>query len=145
MAAINHPLGHGRRLPLPGRPSQINWWVLAAILILGLGAMLPVLQNSTATSRGFDAQRIQLEQARVNGAIRDLESEVAALTSLDRIQHRAQEIGLGPGDAPIFIAVGEPGPAPAKIPSEYLPGPAPTTDEPESWWRSLFSWVSLGN
>ncbi|MCC6383254.1 MAG: hypothetical protein IT304_12165 [Dehalococcoidia bacterium] len=145
MAAINHPLGHARRVPLPGRPAQVNWWVLAAVFVLGLGAMLPVLQNSTATSRGFDAQRLQLDQARVNGEIRELESEVASLTSLDRIQHRAEEIGLGPGDPPVFVNVGEPGPAPAKIPSEYLPGPVPTTEEPDPWWRSLLSWVSLGN
>jgi len=145
MAAINHPLGGSRRLPTPFAGAQINWWVMAAIAVFGIGAILPVLQNSSATTRGFDVQRLDADQAKLNGDIRLLESDVAELTSLTRIQSRAAELGLWPGIDPIFIRVDEPGPAPAKIPAEYLPGPVRSADEPDPWWRSLFSWVSLGN
>jgi len=144
MAAINHPYGQRRSLPVPVRLPGINGWVLAAIVVAGLAAMLPVLQNSTATSRGFQVQRLDAEQTRINGELRLLEADVAQLTSLPRIQRRAAEIGLGPGETPIYVTITEPGPAPAKIPSEYLPGPAPKTDEPESWWQSLLKWVHLG-
>ncbi|MCC7364884.1 MAG: hypothetical protein IT303_10985 [Dehalococcoidia bacterium] len=145
MAAINHPLPHHRRLPIPVRPGAINWWVIGAIAVFGVGAALPVIQNSTATSRGFDVQRLEAQQVQLNGDIRQIESEVAALTSLQRIERRAGDIGLVPGSNPIYIEVSEPGPAPAKIPAEYLPGPVRAADEPEPWWRSLLSWVSLGN
>ena len=144
MAAINPPSGQRRSLPVPVRLPAFNGWVLAAIVIAGLAAMLPVLQNSTATSRGFDVQRLQNEQTRINGDIRLLEADVAQLTSLPRIQRRAAEIGLGPAETPIYVTIDEPGPAPAKIPAEYLPGPAPKTDEPESWLHSLLKWVRLG-
>lgn len=145
MAAINHPpYGQRRALPVPVRFPGFNWWVFAAILIAGLAAMFPVLQNSMATSRGFDVQRLQAEQTRINGDIRLLEADVAQLTSLPRIQRRASEIGLGPGDTPIYVTIDEAGPAPAKIPSEYLPEPAAQADEPESWWHSLLKWVRLG-
>ena len=110
-----------------------------------IGAMLPVLQNSAATSQGFDVQRVQAEQAQLNGDIQLLEADVARLSSLSRVQRRAEEIGMVPGDRPIYIQVDEAGPEPAKLPAEYLPQPAHKAEEPEPWWQSLFSWVSLGN
>ena len=144
MAAIHHPLGHARRSAPLGLPvGQPNWWVLAAIGILGLSAMLPVLQNSAATSSGFRTQESQGEIDRMNGDIRLLESDVAGLTSLARIQQRATEIGLAPGLNPFYVTIDQPGPAPAKLPSEFLPAPTPTRSEPESWWRSLLSRVPL--
>ena len=48
------------------------------------GALTP--QNSAATDDGFAIQRARAEQARLNGDIRKLESDVARLTSLARIQ-----------------------------------------------------------
>lgn len=143
MAAINHPLGNARRLPLPSPFGKPNWWVLSAVAIAGFSAMLPVLQNSAATSRGFDIQQSQARQAKIQGEISLLESDVARLTSLSRIGRRAKEIGLGPSDHPIYINVDEAGPQPAKIPAEYLPPVAPTRDIPDSWWQSLIDWLSL--
>ena len=105
--------------------------------------MLPVLQNSSATSRGFDIQASQAVQVRLHGEISLLESDVARLTSHSRIDRRAREIGLAPSDHPIYITVDEAGPRPAKIPSEYLPPVVHKTDAPDSWWRSLIDWLSL--
>ena len=142
MAAMNRPLPRG--VPAPFRLGSLNGWVIAALAVFGIGAALPVLQNSTATTRGFDVQRLQADENRITSDIRLTESEVAGLASLARIETRARDIGLGPGDVPYFITTTEPGPSPAKIPSEYLPGPAPKGAVPEPWWRSLLSWVSLG-
>ncbi|MEO6099704.1 MAG: hypothetical protein ABIQ34_05245 [Tepidiformaceae bacterium] len=108
-----------------------------------MGAMLPVIQNSTATSRGFDIQRGAARQAKLNGEISLVESDVARLTSLTRIERRAKEIGLGPTDNPIYISIDEAGPAPAKIPSEYLLPVSAKAEPPVSWWRSLVSLLSL--
>lgn len=144
MAAINHPYGGARRgLPVRTPFGTLNWWVLSAVLIVGLSAMLPVLQNSTATSQGFRTQSAQAEETRLNGDISLLEADVAELTSLTRIQRRAQEMGLGPSADPIFVHVDEAGPAPAKIPSENLPAATAHSDDPAPWWRSLFSWASV--
>lgn len=145
MAAINFPAPGARRIPLPFSAPRVNWWIFGAIAVLGGGAILPVLQNSTATTRGFEVQDLEAQQAHIQGDMRVLESDVASLTSLSRIESRARELGLTPGVNPIYITVDEPGPAPAKIPAEYLPGPVRISGEPEPWWRSLFSWVSLGN
>ncbi|GIW14026.1 MAG: hypothetical protein KatS3mg062_1465 [Tepidiforma sp.] len=141
MAAINHPLGGARRpigLPLPS--PRVNWAVAAALAFLLFAALLPVVQNSFVTSRGFDIQASQREQAQLRSQIALLEADVARLTSQSRIERRAQEIGMVPAADPIYVTVQEPGPAPAKLPAEYLPDPAPTPAPQDSWWKSLLSW-----
>ncbi len=144
MATLPRPIGaHGRNVHFPPAVAQANWWVIAAIILAGMSALLPVLQNSSATSRGYRVQSLQARQAELNGQIGELESEVARLTSQDRIERRALEIGLGPSSNPIFITVEVPGPAPAKIPAELLPSPQPRAAGAEPWWRSLFRWLPL--
>lgn len=132
-----------RHIPVVGGVPHINWWVIGAVAMVGMSAMLPVFQHSAATSEGFDVQKTEAAKAELNGEIRTLQQDVAQLTSLSRVERRAAEIGLGPGPKPIYINVEEAGPAPAKIPAEYLPVPVPHTDGPESWWRSLLHGLRL--
>lgn len=142
MAAINHPLGGARRgVPFPRPFGDINWWIVSAIVIVGISAMLPVLQNSTATSEGFNAQRSRTDETALQGQISVLEADVAQLTSLSRIERRAQEIGLHPTINPIYVHVDVAGPEPAKIPSSYLPPAVVKPPPPAPWWRSIVDWL----
>jgi hypothetical protein len=142
MAAINHPLGGARRgIPMPG--PRINGWIVGAVVAVGIGATLPVLQNSMATSRGFDNQALEAQRVELQSEIRQLEAEVAQFDSIDRIERRARTIGLVPASDAIYVTVSEPGPAPARIPSEFLPRVEPERDSPDSWWRSLVRWLPL--
>ena len=144
MAAIHHPLGGARRgLPFRRPVQSLNWWVLSGVLVVGVSAMLPVLQSSAATSEGFKTQEAQLQESKLQGDISVMEAEVSQLTSLTRIQRRATEMGLGPSDNPVYVHIDEPGPAPAKIPAEYLPRTVPTRGSPAPWWRSLVDWLPL--
>ena len=142
MAAINHPLGGARR-GIPIRGPHINGWIVGAVVAVGIGATLPVLQNSVATSRGFDNQALEAQRVEIQSEIRQLEAEVAQFDSIDRIERRARTIGLVPASDPIYVTVDEPGPAPARIPSEFLPRVEPERDSPDSWWRSLVRWLPL--
>ena len=60
MAAINVP-GGVRGLPIP-IVGPVNWWIVAGLLIFAAGALSPVLQHSTATSRSFDMRQLQQPQ-----------------------------------------------------------------------------------
>ncbi|MGE0602017.1 MAG: hypothetical protein AB7J35_21695 [Dehalococcoidia bacterium] len=143
MAAINHPLGrprHSLPIPIPGT-SRLNLWLILSIIAAGVCSLLPVLQNSLATSRGFDIQATQAQETQLEGQISLLEGDVASLTSMARIERRAQEIGLRPVTDPIYVSVNEPGPAPAKLPSEYLPKAEPSPVSPSPWWKSLIHWL----
>ena len=145
MATINHPLPRGRgQLPFPELPRP-NWWIVGAAVIAVVGAMLPVFQNSATTSTGFELQSLQAEQGRLQGDIGLLERDVARLSSLTRIQRRAEELGLVLAYDPVYIRVQEAGPEPAKIPAELLP-PSPTrTAGGSSWWRSFIEWFPLSH
>ncbi len=139
MATIQRPFRG--TVPLPAPVRAINWWVLGAITLASVSAMLPVLQNSSTTSRGFEVQELQAQQVRLEGEIALVESDVARLTSLARIEKRAGELGLVPATSPLYISVDEAGPAPAKIPAEYLPLPERTPEAQESGWGSLLRWL----
>jgi len=143
MAAINHPLGHARRgIPIPASGGgRVGFGLAGALILAALGALAPVLSNSFATSQGFDLQASQRQEAQLNGEIGVLESDVASLTSLQRIERRASEIGLAPIDDPIFVTVTEPGPAPAKLPSEYLPRAEATQPKPAPFWKQFVNWL----
>lgn len=143
MAAINHPLGRPRHsIPIPvSGGNHLNFWLFLAIVAAGVSSLLPVLQNSLATSRGFDTQATQSQETQLNGQISLLEGDVASLTSIARIERRAQEIGLRPVTDPIYVNVNEPGPAPAKLPSEYLPKTDTKPVSPSPWWKSLVHWL----
>lgn len=144
MAAINHPLGRDRRTAAPGerrsvRGLRVNWLVLAACMLIGATAMLPVVQTSTATTTGFGIESLQAERARLQSEIAVLESETAELRSLDRIEARAVEIGLVQADAPHYVTIGEAGPTPAKLPARYLPEPIVEPNISDPWWVTLFN------
>ncbi len=143
MAAINHPLGHARRgIPIPASGGgRVGFGLAGALILAALGALAPVLSNSFATSQGFDLQASQRQEAQLNGEIGVLESDVASLTSLQRIERRASEIGLVPIDDPIFVTVTEPGPAPAKLPSEYLPRAEAPQPKPAPFWKQFVNWL----
>lgn len=152
MAAINHPIGSTAArggLTLKAPFGRINRWVVGAVLLAAVSAALPVLQSSSATSRGFDVQALNAQRAQLEAEITLLETDVARLTSLARIERRAKEIGLVPADAlgvePVYVTVDEPGPVPAKIPAEYLPEPSVEREGLVPWWRSLLDWLPLLN
>lgn len=143
MAAINQPYAGAPRTGALQTPAvDINRWIVLAVFIAGVSALLPVLQNSSVTSRGFDLQSIEQEKLAVLGEISLIETDVARLTSLPRIERRAEEIGLIPSFDPHYVSVDVAGPAPAKIPAEFLPGPAEQSSGSAPWWRSLLDWLA---
>jgi hypothetical protein len=135
MAAIHVPR---TSVPLPF--PRLNWWLVSGVVLLGIGGTLPVLQNSASTAAGFDIQALDNQQSDLRTEISLLEADVARLTTLERIERRASQLGLGPAiEPPIFVQINEAGPAPAQIPSEYLPGSELQQEPaPRPGWQSFF-------
>ena len=125
--------------------ASINGWILAGTLIATASALLPVFQSSSVTSLGRDLQVLEAEKSMLRAEMSLVEADVARLTSLQRIGRRAREIGLFHGGNATYITVAEPGPAPAKIPAEYLPRPLEPSSMPTPWWRSLLEAIPLLN
>lgn len=62
-----------------------------AIIVLGL---LRVVQTSQATSASFAMQTLQQDKLELETGVRQLEAEVASLSSLERIEREAERLGL---------------------------------------------------
>lgn len=65
----------------------------ASIIIIGL---LRVVQTSQATTANFAVQELQQEKLELETSVRQLEADVAGLSSLARIEREAKRLGLVP-------------------------------------------------
>jgi cell division protein FtsL len=125
-------------LPTPSLPVVL---ILAAVII-GVAALLPLVQSSGATSTEGDIRRLEQQNTDWRARVRALELEVAGLGSLNRIEQEAtQRLKMAPPKQTEYIRVDAPGPEPHRLPSRYLP-PSPALEPGDSsLLEDLFGWI----
>jgi hypothetical protein len=111
-------------------------------MIVGVAALLPLVQSSGATSTAGDIRALEQAKTDWRARVRALELEVAGLGSLNRIEQEAtQRLKMAPPKETHFIRIDVPAPEPRRLPSRYLP----RTTEPEgsgsSVFETLFGWI----
>jgi cell division protein FtsL len=126
----------------PARPSIRIGPVLllagAAAVIIGL---LQVVQMSEATTTNFAIQKRAHEKVQLEASVRDLEANIAALSSITRVEQEANRLGLKPATSREVISVNVAWPgASSPLPSSLAPPEKPKAagapkDAP--WWRDL--------
>src|SRR3546814_221179 len=119
MAAVDK----GQRT-LPGLATSPNLAVVLTIaaVVVGLAAMLPLVQSSGATSTAGRVERLQEEKTGMQAKLRELELEVAQMGSLGRIENEARtRLQMEPPKETHYIAVDAPPPEKSKLPSRFLP------------------------
>ena len=122
----------------PQSTLTLRWGLIVSISLLALSALIPVLQASLITTQGHDLQLLKQNRTRLTSEIRLLESELAGLNSLERIERRAREIGLiDPDTPPILIQISSNLTSETKT-TEELPGEETNHSNPTLWWRSIF-------
>jgi cell division protein FtsL len=113
-----------------------------AAVVIGVAALLPLIQSSSATTTAGDVRSLEVERNDTRARLRALELEVAQMGSLTRIeQEAAARFKMGPPTAIHYIAVDAPAPEPRRVPSRYLPdqvGPPP--DSP-SLLEDIVDWM----
>jgi hypothetical protein len=113
-----------------------------AALVIGVAALLPLIQSSSATSTAGDVRRLESERNDMRARLRALELEVAQMGSLTRIeQEAASRFAMGPAKQQHYIAVDAPALEPRKIPSRYLPEPAEQTSDSPSLIEDIADWM----
>ena len=123
--------------------SNIPVILIMAALVVGVAALLPLVQTSLATSTGGNVSR--LEQAREDWQARLHEQEVrvAELGSLNRIEREAKvRLKMVAPDSVTYLRIDAQAPAPHKLPSRYLPDEKEPV-ESGSLWGDLFGWLPL--
>ena len=125
---------------LTARPAAAALAVVA-LVIVALAALIPLMQDSSATARGYglrDLERTRDEWRARNDA---LEQEVAELGSIERVRREATErLGMVAPGQTIYIKTDVSGPSAGEVPERYLPGQPEGPDHERSaplWERFL--------
>ena len=123
--------------------SNIPVILILVTLVVGVAALLPLVQTSLATSTGGNVSRLEQLREDWQAQLHEQEVRVAQLGSLDRIDSEAQgRLKMVTPDSVTYLLVDAPAPAPNKLPSRYLT----EEDRPvesESLWEEFFGWVPL--
>ena len=120
------------------RLGQVLAVTAVAVVIIGL---LQIVQTSQATTRTFEIQKLEQEKLEVGAQVRQLEAEVAGLSSLARIEGEAKRLGLVKPQSVQAVEVNVPwaGAALDRLPTRFSPGEqqAEETGQDAPWWRDL--------
>ena len=132
-----------RSSAIPLQNSNIPVILILVTFVVGVAALLPLVQTSLATSTGGNVSRLEQLREDWQAQLHEQEVRVAQLGSLDRIDSEAQgRLKMVRPDSVTYLLVDAPAPAPNKLPSRYLTeedGPV----ESESLWEEFFGWVPL--
>jgi len=107
----------------------------AAVVVL---ALLQVVQTSDVATTSFAMRRQERERLELQTRVRQMEAEVASLSSLGRVQQEAQaRLGLVPPGERRSLRVNAPAPAPEELlPTRFAPTRVAEGDGGGSpWWR----------
>jgi cell division protein FtsL len=113
----------------------VLFWAFIAAALVGLWQ---VIQISDATTTGFNISRLERERLDWQASVRELEAEVAALTSLERVEREARErLGMVPAPQELHLEVNVPAPRQQLIPRRFLDEEALPAEPAGSWWEPL--------
>ena len=118
---------------------RLSWRLLGgAIVSVGLVALLPVLQTSSATERGGSIRQLEQSRAELRASVNSLEAEVADLVSIDHVRKVATDrLGMVPPKHILYLPIAGAA-AQQRVPERLLPYTSTTSsiaDEP--WWRRV--------
>ncbi len=120
-------------------PSKLSIrFLVAALIVVGLAALLPVLVTSTATERGAALRSLEQQRAELRASVEELEAEIAVLTSTDRISRDARlRLGMVAPERILYVTVEGEAPS-TTIPERLLPADLDSEPAPsDPWWRRL--------
>ena len=117
--------------------------LILAALVVGIAALVPLVQTSLATSTGGNVSRLEQLREDWQARVHEQEVSVAKLGSLDRIESAAKvRLKMVAPDAVTYLRVDAPAPAPHELPSRYLPDEKEPV-ESGSLWEDFFGWLPL--
>lgn len=127
------------------RPDNLPVVLTVAAMVVGIAALLPLVQSSESTSTAGDIRRLEQEKIAWQTQLQELEVDIARRGSLDWIEAQARlRFKMGPPEETVYIQVDSPPPDARRIPSRYLP--QERLEQPQggsSVWEDLFGWLPL--
>jgi cell division protein FtsL len=116
--------------------------LLGAAALIAVLSLIRVLQTSEATTAAFSMQQLEQEKVELEASVRQIEAEVAGLSSLERVEREAQRMGLLPPVARQSVTINVPWPEQdgGQLPSRFAPrGESADVEETSdsSWWDDV--------
>ena len=139
MAILNRTIARAQAKTATSSQRIAPLLAAAGLMIVAI-AVLQLYQASRATTASFNMQQLEQQKLQLDTSVRQLEAEVAALSSLQRIEQEAGRLGLQPAQARSSAQVNVAPPAQGVgLPTRY----GPNTEEAEvggqdaPWWHKL--------
>lgn len=143
MAALHRPAIPAPRLL--GRPRSGKLVLYAIVAIIVGVALLQVNQFSRLTSTGYEIEFLKRERDLQLAENHKLEADVAALSSLARVDIEARlQLGMQPATRRLYMEVNQPVPQRQTLPTRFLPEEplaAPVAPEEAPWWKRAIGWL----
>jgi hypothetical protein len=115
-----------------------------ALALVAAIALLQVLQSSSVASTGENMQRLERDKAQKTAEIHQLEKDVAALSSLDRIDRNARDrLGMVPARSFQYVTVNTEAPTVPLLPRPIIDATPLPEPQSEAWWKSFIKALPL--
>ena len=126
--------------PTSSFPARTAWSprrAIAAVLTVAAAiALLQVVQSSSFANTGQQIQGLETQKLDSTARVHQLEAEVAALSSLDRIERNARDrLGMVPARNIMYVQVAVPAPEDPLLPRPVLTAPSSRVSHPTIWQR----------
>jgi cell division protein FtsL len=109
-----------------------------AAMIVGLAAMLPLVQSSGSTTTAGQIGQLQQEREGWNARLQEQEITVAQLGSLAHIEQEARtRLKMVEPESVRYIRVDSAAPVPHHLPSRFLPQPTSESHAGTSLWDDV--------
>jgi cell division protein FtsL len=116
--------------------------LLVAAMVVGIAALLPLVQTSGATNTAGHIRALEQEREDWEARLHEQEVAVAELGSLNRIEKEARErLRMGPPKEVHYISVDAPPPEPHRLPSRFLPEQKQASEAGSSLWEDITDWL----
>jgi len=126
--------------PTSSFPARTAWSLrraIAAVLTAAAAiALLQVVQSSSFANTGQQIQVLETQKLDSTARVHQLEAEVAALSSLDRIERNARDrLGMVPARNIMYVQVAVAAPEDPLLPRPVLAPPSSQVPHPTIWKR----------
>jgi hypothetical protein len=118
-------------------------WMVAAIVLTVVMAVLPVVQTSGMTVTGYEMQDLEQQRQDLDSRIHQRESVIAGLTALPRIEQEARRLGLEPAANVVYLNVPLPAPDRPHLPSRFAAARPEQPPPNRSVWQELLKHLPL--